>query len=493
MRRQSIRYGAAGGVGLILVIGLVVMVNWLGGRHYQRWDWTSTGLYSLSEKSLNLVAGLETDVEVVVFMVPGGPLYDQVHELLTRYEAASDRISVEYIDPEREPLRTTALAEEFGVSMADTVVFIVGDRTKYVTSEQMVEYDYSGMQYGQQPTITAFTGEEQFTSAILSLVETEVPRVYFVTGHGEAGLTPVGSGALAERSMTVLADALRRDNMEADDVSLLSGEVPADADVLVIAGPTTAYTEAEIDALGAFLEGGGRLLVALDPLIEPDGTMRQTRLEAFLAERGVVVGNDLVVDPSRKLPFFDLSAVYLSDFATHPVTQGLEGIAVLFTVTRSLTPDSDEAQVLVETSADGWGETDLGMLLRGEPVVADDGIDVPGPVAVAVAVEGAAAGDPTNDADGSSSDESYRLAVFGDSDFMTDTEIGNAGNLILAMNTLNWMTSRERSMGIPPRDVEDLSLFLSQKQMRIIQVVVLLVMPGAAIAMGILVWRRRKH
>ena len=32
-----------------------------------------------------------------------------------------------------------------------------------------------------------------------------------------------------------------------------------------------------------------------------------------------------------------------------------------------------------------------------------------------------------------------------------------------------------------------------QQKMRIIQVIVLLVMPGAAIAMGILVWRRRRH
>ena len=60
--------------------------------------------------------------------------------------------------------------------------------------------------------------------------------------------------------------------------------------------------------------------MALDPLIEPGGTMRPTRLEEMLAERGVVVGDDLVVDPSRRLPFYDLSAVYLEDFPSHPVT-----------------------------------------------------------------------------------------------------------------------------------------------------------------------------
>ena len=86
-----------------------------------------------------------------------------------------------------------------------------------------------------------------------------------------------------------------------------------------------------------------------------------------------------------------------------------------------------------------------------------------------------------------------RLAVFGDSDFLTDVEIGNAGNEILALNTLNWLAARDHSMGIPPRNVESMSLFIDQQQMRIILAVVLLIMPGAAIAMGIFVWRRRKH
>lgn len=493
MRKQSMRYGAAGVAALILVVALVVMANWLAARHYQRWDWTSSKLYTLSEKSIDLVRGLETEVRIVVFMVPSSPLFDQAQELLTRYAAVSDKIVLEYIDPEREPLKTKALAEQFGITMADTVVFISGDRTKYVTSEQMVEYDYSGMQYGQQPTVKAFRGEEEFTSAIQSLVVSEVPKIYFVTGHGEAAPAVQGNGALAGRSLSILMDKMKKDNMVGEEIKLLGGVIPDDADVIAIVGPTRPYTEVEIAALDAFLDGGGRALVALDPLIEADGTMRQTRLEAFLAARGVMVNDDLVVDPSRKLPFFDLSAVYLTDFADHPVTTGLDGIAVLFTVTRSLFTDSNDARILVETSADGWGETDLGMLLRGEPVVFDAGLDTEGPVAAAVVVEG---GGPTGEVDADPADVSgitSRLAVFGDSDFLTDVDIGNAGNEILAMNTLNWLAARDHSMGIPPRDMESMSLHIDQQKMRIIFVVVLIVMPLAAILMGVMVWRRRKH
>jgi hypothetical protein len=228
--------------------------------------------------------------------------------------------------------------------------------------------------------------------------------------------------------------------------------------------------------------------VALDPLIEPAGTMRPTRLEGLLASHGVTVNDDLVVDPSRRLPFYDLSAVYLDDFPSHPVTSGLEGFAVLLTVARSLTPDDDTAAVLVQTSDEGWGETDLSMLLRGDPVAFDDA-DTAGPVAVAVAVEGQGAATEGDEAE----PPTYRLVVFGDSDFMTDLDIANAGNAVLAGNAFNWLAARDSLVGIPPRDVEQVSLFLTQQQMRNLLLLVLVFMPGAAVLAGILVWRKRRH
>jgi len=195
MRQQAIRYTISGLVAVLLAVALTVMVNWLSARRFTRADWTTTQIYSLSEKTENILSGLDDEIRVVVFMTPQTSMYDQVRELLERYKAASDKVTVEHIDPEREPLKTTQLAEQFGVQVADTVVFIYEDRTKYVTSDQMAEMDYSGVQYGQGPTMRSFKGEEQFTSAILSLVAPDVPKIYFVTGHGEAALAGAGGGA----------------------------------------------------------------------------------------------------------------------------------------------------------------------------------------------------------------------------------------------------------------------------------------------------------
>ena len=157
-----------------------------------------------------------------------------------RYQAASPRVKVEFIDPQRDPLRTKALAQEFAVSTANTVVFASGDRKKYVTSDQLADYDYSGMQMGQAPRMKGFKGEEQFTSAILGVVNPKVPKVYFTTGHGEHDPDAMGQDGYSQ-----LRDALKRDNLEVQKTSLLSGSAPADCDLLVIAGPTAPFADAE--------------------------------------------------------------------------------------------------------------------------------------------------------------------------------------------------------------------------------------------------------
>lgn len=497
MRRRDIHRSSIAMAAMVLVIALTVMINWLGARHWQRADWTASHLYSLSEKSLNILGDLDEEIRIIVFMTPGSGLWPQVRELLNRYDAASDSIGVEYIDPEREPLKTQQLAEEFGISVANTVVFTAGDRSKYVTSDQMAEFDYSGMQYGQQPTLSAFKGEEQFTAAILSLAAPAVPKVYFVMGHGEPTLQ--AATERSARGVSILREALKRENMETAETSLLSGHPPDDADVLAIIGPTRAYTEEEVGTIDLFLQGGGRLLVALDPLIEPDGSMRTTRLEALLAEWDVEIREDLVIDPSKKLPFYDLSAVYLDAYGAHPISKGMEGLATLFLVARSVAAVNEPVgtvSTLIETSLEGWGETNLSQLIRGEPV--DPGErDTPGPVAVGVAVERqiqnpeeineGATEKPLPEATGA------RLVVLGDSDFLSDSEISNAGNSVLAVNVFNWLAAQEHALGIPSRSIQQTGMYLTGSQMNLILFLILVAMPGAAIAAGILVWRRRRH
>ncbi|GBC78964.1 hypothetical protein HRbin09_00175 [bacterium HR09] len=477
MRKEKVFFASTLAVGALLVLALVGMVNWLSYRHYWRWDWTRAKVYSLSEKTLNVLKGVKEPVRVVVFMTATTPLFDQVKELLTRYQAACPKLTVEFIDPDRDPLRTRQLAQEFGVSMANTVVFAQADRKKYVSSDQMAEYDYTGMQFGQAPKIKAFKGEEQFTSAILQVTNPKVPKAYFTSGHGEHDLEGWDEGGLSQ-----LKELLKRDNWDVAKLPPFGTSIPQDCDLLVVAGPTAPFAPVERQAIEAFLEKGGRLLALLDPVLP--GRQQPSGLEELLAKRGVKLGNDLVVDPERRLPFFDLSAVFVNEFRAHPAVDALKGMAVLLPVARSVSTqaaDGVKTTVLFTTSAAGFGETDLeGLLVRR--TVEKNPTDTPGPVSLAVAAE-------PEKAEGAA----WRLAVVGDSDFATNGQLANAGNANLIANLVNWLGQKEQSLGIAPRQPEQVNLVLSAGQLRGIMLISLVGLPALGVALGIVVWWRRRR
>lgn len=477
MRTQKVWAASSTAIAVVLAVVLLFLVNYLGARHYVRADWTKSKIYSLSDKTTNVLAALKEPVEIVVFMTPGSPLFEQTKELLDRYRAKSDKVTVEFIDPDRDPLRTRTLVDQYGVAQANTVVFVAGERKKYVTSDQLAEYDYSAAQFGQSPRMTGFKGEEQFTAAILGVVSPKVPKIYFTTGHGEPELE-----GFADTGLSQFKELLKRDNLEAQATSLLRGEVPADCDLLVVAGPKAPFAEPERAAIEAYLERGGRLLLLLDPLLGM--AQRASGLEALATKYGILYADDLVVDPERALPFVDASMVYVSDFRAHPVSDAMRGLAVVLPVARSVTTTSAagaNASILLTTSEGGWGERDIAGLLARRPIKRDDS-DTQGPVSLGVAAQSE-----------QDKDKGFRIVAFGDSDFLVNSQIANVGNVNLGLNAVNWLVRREEALGIAPRQPEQVQLVLSQKQMTAVWVLSIVVLPLAAIALGVAVWWRRRR
>src|SRR5258706_10947025 len=103
------------GASIVIGLGILVLLNWLGARHYRRFDWTKSGLYTLSDKTVKVLKELKTPVSVVVFMTEGSPLHAETQELLRRYKAKSSLISVESLDPVRNRARAEALVKEFAI------------------------------------------------------------------------------------------------------------------------------------------------------------------------------------------------------------------------------------------------------------------------------------------------------------------------------------------------------------------------------------------
>lgn len=467
------------GIAILLGVGILVLVNWLGARHYRRFDWTSAGLYTLSEKSTQVLRALKQPVTVTVFLTEGSPLYAETQELLRRYQAATPLVRVETLNPERNPARAQAFLKELG-DIRLSVVFRAGEKKKVVPVDSLAEFDYSRAQMGGEPTLKAFRGEQEFTAAILTVTQERSPKVVFTKGHGER---PV-SGRVREGYETVRG-LLEQDNCTVEEWdSLADQKVPEGTDLVVVAGPRAGFTFPETDALRSYLDAGGRALFLLDPEFAPGPGNRlvELGLGPLLEAWGVILGNDIVVDPKNALPLMGPETVVARSFRGHPVTKLLEGLPVVLPVARSVgaaakAPDGVTATVLVETSAEGWGETNLADL---ETRVEKDEKDLAGPVPLAVAAEG-------------SGTRKARLVVLGDADFASNAGIANAANLYLVTSAANWLLDRESLISIPPKSTEQVSVTLSRGDVARITLFVLLVLPLAAIGLGIAVWLKRRR
>jgi len=500
--------GSMWGAGVLLVVALIAIFNYFGMKYYQRWDWTGAKLYSLSEKTEKVLDGLAKPIEVTLFLQPSSSLYDASKELLERYAARSREISLREVDPERNLAEAQSLVDKYQIQSLNVVVFDAGDDRRVVEESALADYDYSGMQFGQQPTMKGFKGEEAFTSAIVELVENKKPRVLWTSGHGEASLDDFGPEGISK-----LKDFLGKENLEMTEwASLGQPDVPAETDLVVIAGPRANFVQPELEAFDRYLDAGGRMLVMLDPELDGKGGLIQTGLEPWLATRGVDVGANLVVDPSATLPFYGAETIFVNATGRSPVVESLmqANLPVIFALSRSVrvgaVPADYEGATLLQTSAEGWGEVDLANLRGVEKGDADVGGPVP--VGVVVAAKDSEKPEPFDEDDlgideeapeepaaGATADAApkWRLVVFGDSDFARNGQIANVGNPTLASNAFNWLLERKELLGIGPKKPEQVRLTLTPDQLSAITWGTLAGMPALAIVAGVFVWRRRRR
>src|SRR6202022_1094322 len=174
-------------VQLILVFFLVSAVNWIGFRHYKRWDVSRDQKYALSDKTKRFLHTIKGKVRVTVFFSQNTPITADVSSLLTEYQyAAKGKINIDNIDPQRNLSRHKELFDKNKVGSDESLLVIDYEgRNKTVKASEMAEIDQSGMAFGEGPRVTAFKGEQAITSAMIDLVEGKKNTIGYVTGHKE--------------------------------------------------------------------------------------------------------------------------------------------------------------------------------------------------------------------------------------------------------------------------------------------------------------------
>ncbi len=462
---------------LLSLLVLFIMVNYMASRRFVRWDLTKQRITVLSDQTRQVLKALKEPLSIIVFYQPNHRLYELIKDQLTEYQQASPLISVEFVDPDQDIARAKQLATQLQINDLNLVVFQAtpatgqaGARHKYLSDSELADYDLSSMGAGGEPRVSAFKGEDAFTSAIISVTQTESPTVWFTSGHGEKSLE-----ATDLRSLSALKRALEQQNISPKTVTLLEqSAIPPEVKLLVIPGPTRRFTEQELALLQTYVAGGGKLLALIDPLDE-------TGLDGFLERWGITVGLNIVVDPTNRLPFVSASNLLVTTYTDHPIVKKMKTFVTLFPLARSVEPSPSnpehmDAVRLALTSKAGWGETQT----SGEVFEFTEGKDLKGPVCIAVASERET---PTR----------TRVVVIGDSDFIVDAQLGNVGNRDLILGAIRWLIEQEQLIGISPKALESIKLNLTGGQLTNLFWVSFLGLPMGFALLGVGVWFLRRQ
>ena len=469
-QRQT-RYGALTSLSVLVALGVLVAVNYIGKRQNKRWDLTQTQQFSLSDQSRNVLAKLDAPLQILVFAQE--PDFARYKDRLREYEYSSKQVSTEYIDPDKR----RAVAQQNQIQQYGTIVFSYKGRTERISTD----------------------AEQDITNGIIKVTTGQQKKLYFTEGHGEkdtAGTERVGYGTLV--------GGLTRENYTVEKLVLAQqAAIPDDASVVVVAGPKIDFLDGELDALRKYLAKSGKLLLALDPPEKP-GSPPLTNLKTLAHEWGVDVGDNVVVDVSGmgSLIGTDASVPVAASYPRHAINERFN-LMTAYPLARAIAPVSGgvgghTAQAIVESSPKSWAEADLASLLSGGQVSMDAAKgDRPGPVVLAAAVSAAGAAAPAEgakpgDATESGSKPETRVVVFGDSDFATNAGLGIQGNRDLFMNTVGWLAQQENLIAIRPKDPADRRLTLTAAQQTNLLWLSLLLVPGAIVGAGIFSWTRRR-
>ena len=479
-------------VSLLLLAIVLGLANYLAARHYRRGDWTRAQVFSISDKTVQVLRALDKDVKITAFMLPSGrgqeSIYDEVEELLTRFARYSKHVRVEHLDLDRDRSRADLLVKKYkintdDVSQGGVVVFESGDRNKYVTRAEMTEYDFDEATGAQN--LKAFKGEGAFLSAIRTVTESRQPRLCFTTGHGEPEIDSYEDAGYA-----YLDEELKRDNYKTrklDARALEGGKAPPDCDVLIIAGPQRAFAATEAAALESHLTGGGKLLMLLGPAFERGLTgYLRLGLEELTERWGVRLGQNVVLDDFAVVgeqPLVTWGTI--EGYGDHPVVKGLRGKPTVWPLARETRPvprEGLEARELVRTGDKGWGETSLAVLRGEAEPCMDAATDVKGPVPVAVATEDGKRG--------------ARLVVLGSSALVANARLGGLVrdyNRDLLLSAVAWLSKKETLVAVGPKNPENFKLALTEDQAMNIFYISFIGLPGLGLIAGTMIWWRRRR
>lgn len=447
----------------LLAAVIVILSNLIVGRlpiRYTKFDNSSSGLYSLSLQSKEIVESLDTDIALYL-IAPKGKEDEKLTRLLDQYGELSSHIRIEYVDPILSPDFVPSYTSD---KISDNSILAAGEeRFRVLRNSDLYPSNYD---YDTGKITNNFDGEGQITSAIRFIASDSLSKIYLVTGHGE--------NELSEE----LEASLNKEGVSYENINLtVSEEIPEDASCVWLNVPVTDLTKQEAEILGKYLEKGGRML-----LLTGITAAETSNLSGILSGYGLGMLQGMVLEGDSNqcipsYPNFLIPQIRESEI-TKPFMES--GELLLLPNAHAITHlpsvrSTVDLQDLLKTSVRSYLKTDTSELRYQNN-------DAVGPFVLGATAEEHTVFGKT------------KIAWFSSSSLLMKEidEMVGGNNTDLILNTIGWMTEQDNGISIRPKTTASSSLRLSSAQAAVWSVLYAILIPVSILICGVLVCMKRR-
>ena len=457
LKSRSAAFGLNSVITTLLVLGIVGVLNFLVNRHQLKWDLTKEKIHTLSDQTDKVTKGLKSEVKAVFFGKVNQR--EEVRPLLENYKNLTKSFSLEYVDPDKEPLRD----KQVGVKKYNTLLLSQGPRDVRV----------------EEPT------EEKVTNALIKLTREKPPFLCPITGHGEKDFD-----SQEAEGLSTIKKGLTDQSVEFKIVNLMQeAAIPEVCDAIAIMGPNRAFFEKEVKVILDYLADGGRAIIATDFNVKGVGAEGSPELLSILAKWYIQPLPGLVVDPLSRMLGADAAVPILATFNKgHAISKDFQGNC-FSPFTRPLealtgAPAGLKIDWIAQTTPNSWGEMDVKEFARGQ-VSKTDGKDKAGPLTAAFAVSWKL--------DASKAKRDTRLVVFGSALFASNNYSRFGGNQDFFLNSVSWALEDESMISIRAKEGSAGKVELTKKSGEFIFLLTVVILPLLIAAGGVAIWAYRRR
>ncbi|HMI88504.1 MAG TPA: Gldg family protein [Polyangiaceae bacterium] len=420
-----------------------------------------------SESTQNIVRGLEDPVKVNIFFPRINDVGHEVGSYLKELSRAGNKFTFEQHDRLLEP----NLAKDWKVTQDGVLVVARGPTEETLSFGTDME--------GARAKLKSLDGD--FQKALIK-VSRETRTVYFTTGHGELNeSTDTSEGRTASGAKKLLESQ----NYTIKDLGLIQGlgvEIPKDATIVAVLGPARPFLPGEVASLRKYAEGGGHLLLALDP--DPNIDLEPLAEIAGLTFAPVTLANEKV-HLRRRFNDSDRSILATNRYSSHASVSTLSRNAArayaVFGGAAALDSKPGSSGLLTDFTVKAMPDTfaDQNRDFQMQPAEKKAALNL----AAAVSKKLGAPGDDAK------VQKEMRIFALGDADALSDVVLGNEANAILLIDAARWLGGEESFTGAIS-SAEDVKIEHTKQKDLVLFYSTIFGVPSLVLGMGLLFSRR---